>query len=77
MTPEKRNTFQQAGLIVGFIVSLLLAVQLIEARFLQPIRECQNDQETRIRMLEKAIARQTPVLEALGRRLEVVLPGDE
>lgn len=63
--------------MLGFIISLFLAISALEARFIGPVRECQKDQETRIRVLEKALARQTPVLEALGRRLEVVLPAEE
>ena len=73
---EKRTILQQAGLVVGLVVSVLLALSLLEARVLTSVRDTQKDQEIRIRVLEQAINRQTPVLEALGRRLEVNLPGD-
>ena len=73
---EKRTILQQAGLVVGLVVSVLLALSLLEARVLTSVRDTQKDQEIRIRVLEQAINRQTPVLEALGRRLEVKLPGD-
>lgn len=74
MSDSSRNWLSRAGITIGFLVSLLLALQLLEARFLQPIRDCQKDQETRLRVLEAAIYRQTPVLEALGHRLGLDLP---
>jgi len=74
MSPERKSTIERWGLVIGFFVSVLLAMQLLEARFLQPIKACQQDQEVRIRLLESAIQRQTPVLEALGRRLDLTLP---
>jgi len=73
---ERRTILQQAGLVVGLLVSVLLALSFLEARVLTSVRDTQKDQEVRIRVLEQAINRQTPVLEALGRRLEVSLPGD-